>query len=121
MPTRTRRIAALLFASGFSALVYQTARQPHAPTRVRSVDVASSAVLGIFLGGLGLNGHWLGKRAERSARPPAFLWPARVGDRPLGGSHAFAHRRRRVHLFPRRRLAQSRSVRRNGPAAGPLC
>lgn len=67
VPTRT--IALLLFGSGFAALIYQTAWQRMLRLVFGASSAASSAVLGIFLGGLGLGGFLLGRRAERSERP----------------------------------------------------
>ena len=65
----TRTFALLLFGSGFAALIYQTAWQRMLRLVFGASSAASSAVLGIFLGGLGLGGFLLGRRAERSERP----------------------------------------------------
>ena len=67
-----RVVAALLFGSGLSALVYQTAWQRMFRLTFGASTAASAAVLAIFLGGLGLGGWLLGKRAERSPRPLVF-------------------------------------------------
>lgn len=64
-----RVVAALLFGSGFSALVYQTAWQRTFRLTFGASTAASAAVLAVFLGGLGLGGLLLGKRVERSSRP----------------------------------------------------
>jgi spermidine synthase/MFS family permease len=69
MKPTTRLIAALLFGSGFSALVYQTAWQRMLRLVFGASTAASSAVLGIFLGGLGLGGFLFGRRAEKRERP----------------------------------------------------
>jgi len=63
------KIALLLFGSGMAALVYQTAWERMLRLVFGASTAASSAVLAIFLGGLGLGGAWLGRRAERSERP----------------------------------------------------
>lgn len=67
--TRTRSTAALLFGSGLAALVYQTAWERMLRVVFGASTAASSAVLAIFLGGLGLGGHLLGKRAEKDDKP----------------------------------------------------
>jgi spermidine synthase len=69
MRPSTRAVATLLFASGFSALIYQTEWQRSFRLVFGASTGASAAVLGIFLGGLGLGGFLLGKRAEQSERP----------------------------------------------------
>jgi hypothetical protein len=66
---RVSLAAALLFGSGFAALMYQTVWQRQFCLIFGASTGASAAVLGIFLGGLGIGSAWLGKRAERSARP----------------------------------------------------
>lgn len=63
---------ALLFGSGFAALVYQTVWQRLFCLIFGASTGASAAVLAIFLGGLGFGGLWLGKRAEKSPRPLLF-------------------------------------------------
>jgi spermidine synthase len=65
-------VAAFLFGSGFSALVYQTAWQKSFRLSFGASTAASAAVLAIFLGGLGLGGWLFGRRIERSARPLLF-------------------------------------------------
>src|SRR5215471_6000340 len=69
MRTRTAPVAALLFASGFCALVYQTAWLREFRLIFGASTAASAAVLGIFIGGLGTGGLLLGSRADRHARP----------------------------------------------------
>ncbi|HEX2882330.1 MAG TPA: hypothetical protein VHO25_22575, partial [Polyangiaceae bacterium] len=64
--------ATLLFGSGFAALVYQTVWQRQFCLIFGASTGASAAVLGIFLGGLGIGAAWLGRRAERSAHPLQF-------------------------------------------------
>ena len=67
MGLSTRVVAALLFGSGFSALVYQTAWQRMFRLTFGASTAASAAVLAVFLGGLGLGGLLLGKQVERGA------------------------------------------------------
>ena len=61
--------AALLLGSGFAALVYQTAWLRALRLIFGGSTPAMGAVLAIFLGGLGLGGLVLGRRAEAHARP----------------------------------------------------
>lgn len=65
----TRLVAGLLFLSGTSALLYQTAWQRSLRLVFGASTAASAAVLAVFLGGLGLGGLLLGRRAERTPRP----------------------------------------------------
>ena len=65
----TPRVAVFLFGSGMAALIYQTAWERMLRLVFGASTAASSAVLAIFLGGLGLGGAWLGKRAEATDRP----------------------------------------------------
>jgi spermidine synthase len=67
-----RLVAVLLWGSGFSALVYQTAWQRMFRLTFGASTAASAAVLAIFLGGLGIGGILLGRRVERSPRPLVF-------------------------------------------------
>ncbi len=69
MRVSLRAVAALLFGSGFAALVYQTAWQRAFRLTFGSSTGASAAVLAVFLGGLGVGSVLLGKRIERSPRP----------------------------------------------------
>jgi spermidine synthase len=69
MRTRTAPVAALLFASGFCALVYQTAWLREFRLIFGASTAASAAVLAIFIGGLGAGGLLLGGRADRHPRP----------------------------------------------------
>lgn len=69
----------MLFGSGLAALVYQTAWERMLRLVFGATTSASSAVLAIFLGGLGIGGAWLGKRAERSARPLLLYANLEVG------------------------------------------
>jgi spermidine synthase len=64
--------AGLLFASGLCALLYQTTWLREFRLIFGNSTAASAAVLGIFMGGLGLGSALLGQRAERARRPLAF-------------------------------------------------
>src|SRR6267143_7034517 len=72
MTTRTlpsAPVAALLFGSGFCALVYQVAWLREFRLIFGASTAASAAVLAIFIGGLGVGGLLLGPRADRHPRP----------------------------------------------------
>src|SRR5437870_13558080 len=69
MRTRTAPVAALLFGSGFCALVYQVGWLRDFRLIFGASTAASAAVLAIFIGGLGLGGLLLGPRADRHPRP----------------------------------------------------
>ncbi|MSP25076.1 MAG: spermidine synthase [Myxococcales bacterium] len=70
---RTLPIATLLFFSGMCALVYQVAWLRELRLIFGSSTPASSAVLAVFMGGLGYGSLVLGKRVEKSAQP-LFLY-----------------------------------------------
>src|SRR5204863_2384460 len=72
MRTRTAPVAALLFGSGFCALIYQTAWLREFRLIFGASTAASAAVLAIFIGGLGIGGLALGPRADRHPRPLLF-------------------------------------------------
>src|SRR5580765_471091 len=65
----TGPVAALLFGSGFCALVYQVAWLREFRLIFGASTAASAAVLAIFIGGLGVGGLVLGSRADRHPRP----------------------------------------------------
>ncbi|MGH9364794.1 MAG: fused MFS/spermidine synthase, partial [Thermoanaerobaculia bacterium] len=106
MKSRLLRVAPLLFASGATALVYQVTWMRQLRQIFGFSTAASAAVVAIFLGGLGLGGWLLGRRADKSPRPllfygrlelaiaasaaatPALLWLARTAYIALGGSFA---------------------------------
>ena len=75
MRTRTAPVAALLFASGFCALVYQVAWLREFRLIFGASTAASAAVTAIFIGGLGVGGLVFGPRADRHPRP-LFLYAA---------------------------------------------
>ena len=62
-------VALLLFGSGCSALIYQTAWMREFRLIFGASTAASAAVLAIFVGGLGIGGLVLGPRADRHPRP----------------------------------------------------
>src|SRR5688572_16874055 len=66
---RTWLVAALLFGSGFCALVYQVGWLRDFRLIFGASTAASAAVLAIFIGGLGIGGLLLGPRADRHPRP----------------------------------------------------
>ncbi len=69
MPTLVRRTAALLFMSGLCAVAYQVAWLRLLRLVFGASTAASAAVLAIFMGGLGIGGLVLGRRADRSPNP----------------------------------------------------
>jgi spermidine synthase len=72
MRTRTGPVAALLFGSGFCALVYQVGWLREFRLIFGASTLASAAVLAIFIGGLGVGGLLLGPGADRHPRPLLF-------------------------------------------------
>jgi spermidine synthase len=63
------RVAPLLLASGFCSLIYQVSWLREFRLVFGASTAASAAVLAIFIGGLGVGGLVLGKRADRAASP----------------------------------------------------
>src|ERR1051326_1206706 len=72
MKSRLLPGAALVFGSGLCALLYQTTWLREFRLVFGSSTAASAAVIGIFMGGLGLGSALLGQRAETTPRPLAF-------------------------------------------------
>ncbi len=68
----TTKLAALLFVSGGCALVFQVVWIRELRLIFGATTLASSAVLAIFMGGLGLGNALLGKRIDRFRRPVRF-------------------------------------------------
>src|SRR5436190_1547791 len=66
------RVAALLFGSGFCALVYQMTWMRQFRLIFGASTLATAAVLAIFMGGLGLGSALLGRRADRHPNPLQF-------------------------------------------------
>ena len=69
MRSSTWRVATLLFGSGCCALVYQIGWLREFRLIFGASTSASAAVLAIFIGGLGLGGLLLGRRADAHPRP----------------------------------------------------
>src|SRR5436309_4418041 len=67
-----KKLAALLFGSGFCALIYQMVWLRQFRLIFGASTFATAAVLAIFMGGLGLGSALLGKRADAHPRPLAF-------------------------------------------------
>ena len=104
MRERLATVGALLLGSGLTSLVYQIAWMRELRLIFGFSTAASAAVVAIFLGGLGLGGKVLGRRADSASRPlffygclelaiagsaaatPAFLWLVRKTYLALGGS-----------------------------------
>src|SRR6187455_217432 len=66
------KVAALLFFSGFSALIYQTVWLRQFRLIFGASTFATAAVLAIFMAGLGAGSAILGKRADNRATPLAW-------------------------------------------------
>src|SRR5688500_15341500 len=79
MPVRTGVVALLLFLSGFCALIYQTTWLREFRLIFGGSTAATAAVLAIFMGGLGLGGALLGRRADRSLNPLALYGRLEAG------------------------------------------
>lgn len=69
---RAGGISVLLFFSGASALIYQTAWFRQFRLIFGASTFATAAVLAIFMAGLGIGSAFLGRRADRSANPLAL-------------------------------------------------
>ena len=72
MTFRVRGVAALLFLSGACALIYQVAWFRELRLIFGASTASSAAVLAVFMGGLGIGGMRLGKRADASPNPLAM-------------------------------------------------
>ncbi len=72
MNPRVFAVSLLLFGSGLCALVYQTVWLREFRLIFGASTAATAAVLGIFMGGLGVGSLLLGRRAEKAKRPLAF-------------------------------------------------
>lgn len=67
--SRLLKVGLLLFGSGLCALIYQVAWLRELRLVFGASTAASAAVLAIFMGGLGLGGALLGKRADTHHNP----------------------------------------------------
>src|SRR4051812_1241992 len=76
---RAAVVAAFLFTSGLCALVYQTVWLREFRLIFGASTAATAAVLGIFMGGLGLGSVLLGGRAEKTRRPLALYANLELG------------------------------------------
>src|SRR4051812_25418014 len=72
MNPRVLAVSFLLFGSGLCALIYQTVWLREFRLIFGASTAATAAVLGIFMGGLGLGSVLFGGRAEKSQRPLAL-------------------------------------------------
>ena len=68
-PTSAGSVALLLFGSGTCALIYQVAWLRELRLVLGASTAATAAVLAIFMGGLGVGGALLGRRADRHPNP----------------------------------------------------
>src|SRR5881394_2197223 len=66
---RTKAVAPLLFCSGLCALVYQTVWLREFRLIFGASTAAAAAVLGIFMGGIGVGSLFFANRVERVPRP----------------------------------------------------
>lgn len=82
-------VALLLFGSGLSALVYQTAWQRELRLVFGSSTAASAAVLAIFIGGAGAGSLLLGRRADATPRPLLMYAKLEVGIAALAAASPF--------------------------------
>src|ERR1700675_1181498 len=72
MKGRLLRVSLLVFGSGMTALIYQVAWTRELRLVFGFSTAASAAVLAIFMGGLGLGGWLLGRRADAAVSPLSF-------------------------------------------------
>ncbi len=104
-----RNVSLLLFSSGFCALIYQAVWLREFRLIFGASTAASAAVLGIFMGGLGLGSAFLGRRTEASRTPlifygnlelligaaaaltPALVWIVREAYVMTGGTIVLGH------------------------------
>jgi spermidine synthase len=73
------RVALLLFGSGACALVYQVAWLRELRLIFGASTAASAAVLAVFMGGLGIGGARLGRRADTATNPLALYARLEIG------------------------------------------
>ena len=73
------RLTSLLFLSGFCGLVYQVTWLRELRLVFGASTMAISAVLAIFMGGLGLGSYFLGRYAEQHRQPLKLYGYLEVG------------------------------------------
>ena len=79
MNPRVFAVSLLLYGSGLCALVYQTVWLREFRLIFGASTAATAAVLGIFMGGLGVGSMLLGGRCEKAKRPLAFYANLELG------------------------------------------
>jgi len=79
MNPRVFAVSLLLYGSGLCALVYQTVWLREFRLIFGASTAATAAVLGIFMGGLGLGSVLFGGRCERAKRPLALYANLEIG------------------------------------------
>ncbi len=79
MNRRLPSVALLLFGSGLTALIYQVAWMRELRLVFGFSTAASAAVVAIFMGGLGLGGWLLGRKADAAGNPLAFYGRLELG------------------------------------------
>src|SRR5689334_9371382 len=72
MGSRSLRVVPLFFGSGLCALIYQMAWLREFRLIFGTSTAATAAVLGIFMGGLGIGSIILGRRSEKTRNPLIF-------------------------------------------------
>ena len=82
-------VALLCRAPGACALVYQTVWLREFRLIFGASTSASAAVLAVFMGGLGVGGLVLGKRADRSTRPLLFYSHLELAIASIAGATPF--------------------------------
>src|SRR5262249_32650095 len=82
-------IALLLFGSGLSALVYQVSWLRELRLVFGSSTAASSAVIAIFLGGLGVGSWFFGRRIDAVERPLLYYARLELGGTGLAAASLF--------------------------------
>ncbi len=106
---RAALVASFLFVSGLCALIYQTVWLREFRLIFGASTAASAAVLGIFMGGLGVGSALLGRRMEKVRSPlawygnlelaiavaaavtPGLLWLVRQAYIATGGTPVLGH------------------------------
>ena len=89
---RLARVCALLFFSGACALTYQIAWFRELRLIFGASTSASAAVLAVFMGGLGVGGLVLGRRADRAANPLRMYAHLELGVAVAAGATPFLAR-----------------------------